>query len=92
MTFTPQLGGTGHRLEESTMTQLMEQAIAKASRLTEEEQNAIASIILRELESEERWDGLFGHPKSADLLSRLADEAMSDVQSGRVRKLELDDL
>jgi hypothetical protein len=74
------------------MTQLMEQAIAKASRLTEEEQNAVASIILRELESEERWDELFAHPKSADLLSRLADEAMSDVQSGTVRKLDLDDL
>jgi hypothetical protein len=74
------------------MTQLMEQAIAKASRLTEEEQNAVASIILRELESEERWDELCAHPKSADLLSRLADEAMSDVQSGTVRKLDLDDL
>ena len=74
------------------MTQLMDQAIARASRLTDEEQNAIASIILREIESEERWDELFAQPKSADLLSRLADEAMSEVQSGRVRKLDLDDL
>ena len=74
------------------MTQLMEQAIARASRLTEEEQNAVASIILREIEAEERWDELFAQPNSADLLSRLADEAMSDVQSGRIRKLNLDDL
>jgi hypothetical protein len=74
------------------MTQLMEEAIAKASRLTEDEQDALALIILREIESEERWDELFAHPKSVDVLSRLADEAMSDVQSGRVRKLELDDL
>jgi hypothetical protein len=74
------------------MTQLMEEAIAKASRLTEDEQDALALIILREIESEERWDELFAHPKSVDVLSRLADEAMSEVQSGRVRKLELDDL
>jgi hypothetical protein len=74
------------------MTQLMEEAIAKASRLTEDEQDALALIILREIESEERWDELFAQPKSVDLLSRLADEAMSEVQSGRVRKLELDDL
>jgi hypothetical protein len=74
------------------MTQLMEEAIAKASRLTEDEQDALALIILREIESEERWDELFAHPKSVDVLSRLADEAMSEVQSGRVRKLGLDDL
>jgi hypothetical protein len=70
----------------------MEEAIAKASRLTEDEQDALALIILREIESEERWDELFAQPKSVDVLSRLADEAMSEVQSGRVRKLELDDL
>jgi hypothetical protein len=80
------------RPPESTMTQLMEEAIAKASRLTEDEQDALALIILREIESEERWDELFAQPKSVDVLSRLADEAMSEVQSGRVRKLELDDL
>jgi hypothetical protein len=74
------------------MTQLMEEAIAKASRLTEDEQDALALIILREIESEQRWDELFAQPKSVDVLSRLADEAMSEVQSGRVRKLELDDL
>jgi hypothetical protein len=74
------------------MTQLMEQAIERASRLGEEEQNAIAAIILREIESDERWDELFARPASADLVSRLADEAMSDIRSGRVRKLNLDEL
>jgi hypothetical protein len=74
------------------MTSLMEQAIAVASRLTEDEQDAIASIILREIESEVRWDQLFADPKSADLLSRLADKAMSELQVGKVRKLDLDDL
>jgi hypothetical protein len=74
------------------MTRLMEQAIERASQLSEDEQNAIAAIILREIESDERWDELFARPASADLLSRMADEAMSEVQSGRVQKLDLDKL
>jgi hypothetical protein len=74
------------------MTRLMEQAIERASQLSEDEQNAIAAIILREIESDERRDELFARPASADLLSRMADEAMSEVQSGRVQKLDLDDL
>ena len=74
------------------MTHLMEQAIERASQLSEDEQNAIAAIILREIESDKRWDELFARPASADLLSRMADEAMSEVQSGRVQKLDLDDL
>ncbi len=74
------------------MTQLMERAIAKASELSDAEQNAIASIILREIESEERWDDLFAQSNSADLLSRLADEAVADIKSGRVYKLDLDEL
>jgi hypothetical protein len=74
------------------MTQLMELAFEKASGLTEEEQNAIASIILREIESEERWNELFAQPRSVDLLSRMADEAMAEARGGRARKLDLDDL
>jgi hypothetical protein len=74
------------------MTHLMERAIERASQLSEDEQNAIAAIILREIESDERWDELFARPVSADLLSRMADEAMSEVQSGRVQKLDLNEL
>ena len=74
------------------MTQLMEQAIAKATQLSDEEQNAIASMILREIESEQRWDDLFAQTRSVDCLSRLADEAMAEVRSGKVQKLDLDDL
>jgi hypothetical protein len=74
------------------MTQLMEQAFEKASGLPDEEQNAIASIILREIESEERWNGLFAQPRSVDLLSQLADEALAEARAGRARKLELDAL
>jgi len=70
----------------------MEQAFERASGLTEEEQNAIASIILREIESEERWNELFAQPRSVDVLSQMADEAMAEARAGRARKLDLDDL
>ena len=69
------------------MTQLLDQAIAQAKQLPEADQEAIASIILREIESEQRWAELFSHPKSADLLARLADEAMTEHRAGRTRKL-----
>ena len=74
------------------MSNLMEQAIVRARQLPEEDQDAIASIILREIESERRWDALFAHPKSADLLSRLADEALAEARAGRVKKLDVNEL
>jgi hypothetical protein len=74
------------------MSQLMEQAIAKVRRLPEADQEAIAAIILQEIESEQRWDELFARPESADLLARMADEALAEVQAGRARKLDLNEL
>jgi hypothetical protein len=65
------------------MSQLMEQATAKAGQLPESDQDAIASIILREIEAEHRWDELFAHPKSAEMLSRMADEALAEARVGR---------
>ncbi len=69
------------------MTRLLDQAIAQAKQLPEADQEAIASIILREIESEQRWAELFARPESADLLSRLADEALAEHRAGRTRKL-----
>ena len=74
------------------MSQLMEQAFAKARELPEADQEALASLILQEIESERRWDELFARPESAELLSRLADEALAGVSAGRARKLDLDQL
>ncbi len=74
------------------MSQLMERAIQRARQLPEQEQEAIASIIIQEIESEQRWESLFARPESGDLLSRLADEALAEARAGRARKLELNDL
>ena len=74
------------------MSQLMDQAFRKAKQLSESEQEAIASIILQEIESEDRWAELFARPGSADLLSRMADEALAEARAGRARKLDVNEL
>ena len=76
----------------NVMSRLMDEAFLKARMLPETDQDAIASIILQEIESELRWDELFSRPESTDLLSRLADEALAGRRAGRGRELDLEEL
>ena len=50
---------------------------------------AIGSMILLEIESEQRWAELCSRSESADLLSRLADEALREHHAGGTQKLSL---
>ena len=72
------------------MTQLLEQAFTKASQLSSEEQDTLASLILREIEADQRWEDAFA--KSQDALSRFADEALAEHRAGRTKRLNVDDL
>jgi hypothetical protein len=81
---------SGQREEKDS--QLMEQAIQKARELPEPDQDAIASIMLQKIESEQRWEKLFSKPQSADVLSRLADEALAEVRAGRATQLDINEL
>ena len=74
------------------MSPLMEQAFLKAGELPESDQEAIASIILQEIESEGRWAALFARAETSELLSRLADEALEGMRAGRARKLDTNEL
>ena len=74
------------------MTKLLEDAVSKVLVLPEEDQDAIAAIVLQEIESEARWNELFSHAKSADMLAKLADQAIAQARAGRARKLDLNDL
>jgi hypothetical protein len=60
------------------MTKLLEQAFNEASKLPEEEQNALAEMLLSDLASEQRWTDAFA--KSQDKLSLLAQEAVEEFQ------------
>jgi len=68
------------------MTELLEQAFSKVSELPEQEQNAIAEIVLAELASEERWNALFAD--SEDLLTELAEEALAEHAAGKTKLID----
>jgi hypothetical protein len=72
------------------MTKLLEQAVAKARELSEAEQDAIAQIVIDEIESERRWDESLA--KSPEKLQKLADQAWSEHESGRSQILDPDRL
>ena len=68
------------------MTTLLERAVAEASKLTMEQQNFVAALLLREMESEKRWTEAFA--KSQDKLASLADEALMEFERGETKPLE----
>ena len=68
------------------MTKLLEEAFAEASKLPEQEQDALAAVILEELVSERRWDQAFAD--SADLLAQLADQALAEHRAGKTHVLD----
>lgn len=70
------------------MTLTLRAAIAQAEALPESDQDALAALLLAEIESEARWDELFSRPESERLLARMAAEAMRDHDAGRARPLD----
>jgi len=70
------------------MTQLLEKAFAQAAKLPAAEQDAVATLMLAELESEQRWAQAFA--ASQDKLEGLADEALKEFAAGKTRALDLD--
>ncbi len=68
------------------MTQLLELAFAAASKLPE--QDAFASLLLAELDSERRWTEAFA--ATPDQLSALADEALCEFGSGQTKPMDFE--
>lgn len=72
------------------MTELLEQAVKKVRALSDDEQDAIATLILEELEDEARWDKTFA--RTQDALAKLAAEAMAEDRAGKTEVLDPDKL
>jgi hypothetical protein len=68
------------------MTKLLKKAFEEASKLPEDEQDALGRVLLDELVAERRWEELF--VGSGDLLAELADEVLAEHRSGRTEKLD----
>lgn len=70
------------------MTTLLEQALAEVAKLAPEAQDAIAALILEELEDEQRWNATFAATQPQ--LAKLAEKVRDDIRAGRVRKMGFD--
>jgi hypothetical protein len=72
------------------MTKLLERAFAEASKLSEAEQEVLASRLLAELAAEDEFDQkIVG---SVDKLARLASEALEEHRAGLTEELDPDKL
>ena len=71
-------------------TEILDQAFAEASRLSSREQEVLATMILKEIASERRWEKAFA--ESEDTLALLAEEALVEHREGRTQVLDPDRL
>ena len=67
------------------MTQALDAAIASAAKLPSDEQDALAALLVAEMESEERWSDLFS--QSQCLLAELAQQALLEPATGKTQSL-----
>ncbi len=68
------------------MSRLLEDALRKVGKLSEDEQNAIASQILETLEDEEAWGKMLR--KNPAKLRKLAQKALDEHRRGKTRPLD----
>jgi hypothetical protein len=68
------------------MTNVLEAALVEVAKLPPHEQDALATLLLDEIKSEQRWSESFS--KSQTLLKSLADEALSEYRAGKVKPLD----
>ncbi len=68
------------------MTKLLEQAYSRVTQLPDNQQDAIASLILEALADEEQWTEQFAN--SQDALAKLAMEALAEHKAGKTLPLD----
>jgi hypothetical protein len=68
------------------MTELLKKAFDAAYALSPERQNALAELILAEIEDEKSWDKAFAGTQ--DQLAIMAAEAIAEDRTGKTRPME----
>ncbi len=68
------------------MTKLLKEALEKLAKLPAERQDALARLLLEEMEAEARWNKSFA--ESQDLLEKLADKARDEHTKGETRPFD----
>jgi len=72
------------------MSQLLDHAVTEARKLSDPEQDAIAALILEEIEDDHRWEEALA--RSPGKLAALATRAEEQVRAGRCRAVGFDEL
>ena len=72
------------------MTPLLKKVLDEVYKLGPEEQDAIAAVILEELEDERQWQAAFA--ESQDKLAQLARKVRTDLKAGRIKNMGIDEL
>ena len=67
------------------MTETLRQAVAQVEQLTPEQQDAIAKLMLRELEERE-WETLVGSEASLRFLQRIVADPQAEDTAGKTRE------
>jgi hypothetical protein len=71
------------------MTRLMEEAMRRVAELPEGQQDAVASIVLAEIEAEDIWDASYAD--DPDLLDELLAEGFAIEEGDEMRFLDFGD-
>ncbi|MCT7968667.1 hypothetical protein NG799_20380 [Laspinema sp. D1] len=69
------------------MTELLRYVVAEIENLTEEEQNAIASRLLAELENERKWKSRFEATNERQW-NALAEMVRQDIAAGNINSID----
>lgn len=76
------------KLPGGSVTKLLEEAIKRASKLSEDKQDHLGAALLAEMEADERWESTLTSSKSLGLLDEWAAEALQDLEEGRTEPLD----
>ncbi|MFT7722516.1 MAG: hypothetical protein QM788_06765 [Roseateles sp.] len=68
------------------MTHVLEVALTEVAKLPPAEQEVLATLLLDEIKSEQRWAASLAASPAA--LASLADEALAEFRSGQCRPLD----
>ena len=69
------------------MIEPLKRAFALAEQRSEDEQQALAALLLEEMQAEEQWYALLADPRSTILLERLVGDALAGDLAGETETI-----
>ena len=72
------------------MIERLKEAFGLAEQLPENEQEALADLLIEEMRASQRWSNLFNDPRSEKLLERLVAEAIVEDDAGESEEITAD--